>query len=88
MTPLAPLADDGLREEPIAQNDDNELLDLLNDLQGLIREMEYDEDEEEFGNEMSDNIEQSDTSNIFEELMDEARNPLYDAKKLVVYLKV
>ena len=52
MTPLAPLVDDGLREEPIAQNDDNELLDLLNDLQGPMREMEYDEDEEEFGDEM------------------------------------
>ena len=48
MTPLAPLVDDGLREEPTARNHDNELLDFLNDLQGPMREMEYDEDEEEF----------------------------------------
>ena len=43
----------------------NELFNLLNDLQGPMREGAYDEDEEDFRNEMHENIEQRYTTNIF-----------------------
>ena len=66
-----------LREQPIARDDNNELFNLLNDLQGSMREEAYDEDEDDFGDEIHENTEQRYTTNIFEELMNEARNPLY-----------
>ena len=63
MIPLAllvddELVDDELREQPTAQNDDNELFNLLNYLQEPLREGPYNEDEEDFGDEMHDNSEQ------------------------------
>ena len=65
------------QEQPTAENDDNELLGLLNDFQGPMREGAYDEDEEDFGDKMHENTEQKYTTNIVQELMDEAPNLLY-----------
>ena len=42
-----------------------------------MKEGAYDKDEEDFGNEMHENTKQRYATNIFEELMDEACNPLY-----------
>ncbi|KAA0036865.1 uncharacterized protein E5676_scaffold110G002400 [Cucumis melo var. makuwa] len=82
ITPLAPLVDDELvgdrlREQSTIENDDNELFNLLNDLQGLTKEGTYDEDGEDFRDEMHKNTEQRYITNIFEELMDDVRNLLY-----------
>ncbi|KAL0559314.1 hypothetical protein IC582_003922 [Cucumis melo] len=53
----------------------NEMLDLLNDLQVPIENEE--ETEEAFENEMPFDDDQQDTTSLFEDLMNEARNELY-----------
>ncbi|TYK14987.1 uncharacterized protein E5676_scaffold45G00180 [Cucumis melo var. makuwa] len=105
MTLLPSLVDDGLvgdrlREQPTIENDDSELFNLLNDLQGPMREEAYDEDEEDFENEMHENTKQrkfsefaSDPRNIRSALASDGFNPFANmrpkspGKEISVYLQ-
>ncbi|KAL4021061.1 hypothetical protein IC575_019850 [Cucumis melo] len=69
---------DTLSREANVGDEDDDILDLLNDLQGsmIAREEDFD-DGDGFDDEFPEDVDEMDTSNIFEELMKEARNPLY-----------
>ena len=69
---------DTLSREANVVDEDDDILDLLNDLQGsmITREEDFD-DGDGFDDEFPEDVDEMDTSNIFEELMKEARNPLY-----------
>jgi len=69
---------DGLSRECNADDEDDDIFGLLTDLQGpMIRSEENTDDEEDFEDEIPENVEEMNTSNIFDDLMDEARNQLY-----------
>ncbi|XP_038890872.1 uncharacterized protein LOC120080309 [Benincasa hispida] len=77
-TNISSSIDDRVSREFNVEHDDDEMFGLLNDLQGSMIKGEGDvDDEEDFKDGMPTNTEERDNSNIFEELIAEARNQFY-----------
>ncbi|KAA0053316.1 late secretory pathway protein AVL9-like [Cucumis melo var. makuwa] len=72
------LEGDKLSREANVGDEDDDILDLLTNLQGskIARKEDFD-DGDGFDDEFPEDVDEMDTSNVFKELMNEARNPFY-----------